>query len=72
VVLEDDKNLQPVENIVPAIRTDAVTPESEELLNAISAALTTEELSELNALVDVEREDPADVATQWLEENGFL
>jgi len=72
VVLEDDKDLQPVENIVPAIRTDAVTPEAEELLNAISGALTTEELSELNAAVDVDREDPADVATTWLEDNGFL
>lgn len=72
VVLEDDKKLQPVDNIVPAIREDVVTPEAEELLNAISAALTTEELSALNALVDVERQDPDVVATQWLEENGFL
>ena len=73
VLLEDDKNLQPVENIVPAIRTDAVTPEAEALLNAISAALTTEELSELNALVaEPERRDPDEVATMWLEENGFL
>lgn len=72
VVLEDDKGLQPVENIVPVIRDDALNPEIEELLNEISAALTTEELSELNRLVDVEREDPADAATTWLEENGFL
>ena len=72
VVLEDDKGLQPVENIVPAIRTEALNPEIEELLDAISAALTTEELSELNKLVDVDKEDPSDAATTWLEENGFL
>ena len=72
VVLEDDKGLQPVENIVPVIRNDAVNPEIEELLNQISAALTTEELSELNKLVDVDKEDPSDAATTWLEENGFL
>ena len=72
VLLEDDKALQPVENIVPVIREDATNPEVEELLNAISAELTTEELSELNKLVDVDKEDPADAATTWLEENGFL
>ncbi|MEX2659310.1 MAG: ABC transporter substrate-binding protein [Acidimicrobiales bacterium] len=72
VVLEDDKDLQPVENLVPVIRDDAVNPDIEALLNAISAALTTEELSELNKLVDVDEEDPADAATVWLEENGFI
>ena len=72
MLLEDDKGLQPVENIVPVIREDATNPEIEELLNAISAELTTEELSELNKLVDVDKEDPADAATTWLEENGFL
>lgn len=49
-----------------------MTPEAEELLNAIMAALTTEELSALNAEVDVERADPEDVATTWLEDNGSL
>ncbi len=72
VVLEDDLSLQPVENIIPVIRDDALNPEIEALLDEISAALTTEELSELNAMVDVDREDPADAATSWLEENGFL
>jgi osmoprotectant transport system substrate-binding protein len=72
VVLEDDKGLQPVENVVPAIRTDSTSDAAEELLNAISAALTTDELSALNADVDTERADPADVATQWLEDHGFL
>ena len=72
VILEDDKGLQPVENIVPVIRDDALNPEIEALLDEISAALTTEELSELNKLVDVDKEDPSDAATTWLEENGFL
>lgn len=72
VVLEDDKKLQPVENIVPVIRDEVLTPEIEELLNTLSADLTTEELSELNKSVDVDKEDPADAATTWLEDNGFL
>lgn len=71
VVLEDDKGLQPAENIVPVIREDAVTPEVEETLNAVSAKLTTEEMTELNKRVDVDKEDPESVAQEWLAENGF-
>jgi osmoprotectant transport system substrate-binding protein len=72
VVLEDDKSLQPVENIIPVVRAEVLTPELEALLDAISAELTTEGLAELNKAVDVDKEDPADAATTWLEENGFL
>ena len=72
VVLDDDKNLQPPENVVPIIRTDALEGDVEELLNSISAKLTTEGLSELNKMVDIDKADPADVAKEWLEENGFL
>lgn len=72
VVLEDDKDLQPVENVVPIVREDAVEGDLEELLNSISEKLTTEGLSELNKQVDVDKADPADVAHDWLVENGFL
>ena len=72
VVLEDDKNLQPPDNVVPIIRSDALKGDIEDLLNSISAKLTTEGLSELNKAVDVDKADPADVAKTWLEENGFL
>lgn len=72
VVLEDDRNLQPPDNVVPIVRTDALKGDVEELLNSISAKLTTEGLSELNKQVDIDKADPADVAKKWLEENGFL
>ena len=72
VVLEDDKNLQPPDNVVPIIRTEALKGDVEELLNSISAKLTTEGLSELNKAVDIDKADPADVARKWLEEHGFL
>ena len=72
VVLEDDKNLQPPDNVVPIVRTDALKGDLEELLNSISAKLTTAGLSELNKAVDIDKADPADVAKGWLEENGFL
>lgn len=72
VVLEDDKNLQPPDNVVPIVRKDVLKGDLEELLNSISAKLTTEGLSELNKQVDIDKADPADVAKAWLEENGFL
>jgi len=72
VILEDDKGLQPPENVVPIVRTEVLKGDLAALLNALSAKLTTEGLSELNKAVDVDKADPADVATEWLIENGFI
>lgn len=72
VVLEDDKKLQPPDNVVPILRTEVLKGDVEALLNSISEKLTTEGLSELNKAVDIDKADPAAVAKQWLEENGFL
>lgn len=72
VLLEDDKQLQSAENITPVVRQDAMDPAIEERLNAISAALTTETMTELNGRVSIDGEDPADVAASFLEENGLL
>jgi osmoprotectant transport system substrate-binding protein len=71
VVLEDDKGLQPAENIVPVIRTEKLTDEIEELLNKASAALSSERLIELNAMVDIEKEDPVDAAKKFVEDEGL-
>jgi osmoprotectant transport system substrate-binding protein len=72
VVLEDDMELQNADNIVPAVTTVTATanPALLPALDAVSAALTTEELVELNALVDLQRESAEDVAARWVEENG--
>lgn len=71
VVLEDDKKLQTVDNIVPVLNAGAVTAEITDVLNKVSAALTTEDLQELNGAVDLNRENPADVADAWLATNGL-
>ena len=71
VTLEDDKGLQPAENIVPVIRSEVLTDEVAEVLDAVSAKLTTEEMTELNRRVDVDQEDPETVAAEWLADNGF-
>lgn len=72
VLLDDDKNLQQADNITPLVRSEILTDEIAELLNAVSAALTTDNITPLNARVLVDQEDPEDVARDFLEENGLL
>ena len=72
VVLEEDKPLQPAQNIVPIGRKDAMTDQVKQALDAISAKITTEELTKLNKLVDVDKQDPEKVANDWLTQQGLL
>ena len=72
VILKDDKNLQAVDNIVPVLSTQASNPDVDATLNAVSAKLTTEALQELNYKVDWGRQNPADVANEWLTQNGLV
>ena len=72
VVLEDDQGLQAAENITPVVNEEVLNDEIEELLNAVSAALTTENITELNGRVELDQEDPADVAADFLAEQGLI
>ena len=72
VLLEDDQGLQTAENITPVVRQEALDDTITERLDAISAALDTQIMTDLNGQVEVDGEDPADVAAAFLEENGLL
>ena len=72
IVLEDDMHLQTAENITPVVRTEVLNEEIETLLNEVSATLTTENITELNGRVEIDQEDPADVARDFLEAEGLL
>ena len=72
VVLTDDKALQTVDNIVAAVNTASLTPALQAALDAVAAALTTEDLVQLNKAVDIDRADPATVATEWLVSKGLI
>ncbi|MEW5990204.1 MAG: ABC transporter substrate-binding protein [Chloroflexota bacterium] len=79
VVLEDDKQTQPAENLAPIVRNDFLAKLSssdktafEKLLNDVSAKLTTEVLTELGVEVAVNQKDVADVARDFLTEQGLL
>jgi osmoprotectant transport system substrate-binding protein len=71
VLLEDDKGLQLADNIVPVVGKKANTAEVKTLLDKISAALTTEDLAQLNAKVDAQRQTEEQVAKDWRASKGL-
>jgi len=74
VVLEDDQQIQPAQNLVPAVSTEFLdaNPDIADILNPLMAALTTENLTELNGRVAVDREQAEDVARDFLVSEGLL
>jgi osmoprotectant transport system substrate-binding protein len=73
VLLEDDQGLQLADNLVPVVNADAAADQAlVDALNSLSATLTTEDLAQLNLQVDGERQQPADVAQAYLEEQGLV
>ena len=74
VVLEDDKQVQPVYQPAPVIRQEVLAehPQIEELLAPVFESLTLETLQELNGKVQVEGLPASDVAQEFLTANGLL
>lgn len=72
--LDDDRGLQPIENVVPVIRIDAVErwgPGIAGVLDGLADRLTTRELRVLNARV-ANDESVEDVARDWLASQELL
>jgi glycine betaine/choline ABC-type transport system substrate-binding protein len=71
-VLEDDKGFFPPFNGSLNVRTEVLeaNPEIEELFAPIAAVLDDETMVDLNAQVDVDGDDPEDVAQGWLDDNA--
>jgi osmoprotectant transport system substrate-binding protein len=74
VVLDDDKHIQPAQNLVPAVSDTFLAdhPDVKGILDDLMGALTTEKLTELNSRVAVDREKPEDVAKAFLTQEGLL
>ena len=74
VLLEDDRGIQPAQNLVPAVSSEflADNPDIEEPLNELMGVLDNTTLGELIAQVTVDRETPEDVAQTFLEDQGLL
>lgn len=74
VILDDDRNLQPSENVVPILRREVVERYGERvvtILDEVTASLTTADLVVMNARVQND-EQPADVALEWLADHGLI
>jgi osmoprotectant transport system substrate-binding protein len=76
VVLQDDKNTQPADNVAPIVRDDLLAKVDQasfkKILNDISAQVDTATLADLYKQVAVDHKDVADVARTWLRAKGFI
>lgn len=76
VVLQDDKQTQPAENIVPIVRNDLLkkidSAKFTSALDAVSAKIDTATLAQLYYDVAVNHKDLKDVASAWLKSVGLV
>lgn len=77
VVLDDDLETQPAENMTALVRDDLLAKIADPtafqaLFDGVLAKLTTEQLTELGVKVAVEQQDIEDVAREFLTANGLL
>lgn len=71
VALEDPENLILASNVVPIASSD-VADEIADVINAISAELSVDDLVALGVQSTVDQMSPEDIATQWLTEKGLI
>ena len=75
VILDDDKKFFPPYNVTFNVRNEAMEtlgPEGQEVVEKIQEPLTEKVMQELNARVDVDKQDPEEVAKSYLEAAGFV
>ncbi|MBV4428430.1 glycine betaine ABC transporter substrate-binding protein [Clostridium tyrobutyricum] len=69
VVLKDDKQAWPPYNVAPVVRNDILSknPEIKDILNKVTAKLDDKTLIELNAKVDIDKEEYSTVAKDYFD-----
>ncbi|WP_432196938.1 glycine betaine ABC transporter substrate-binding protein [Streptomyces sp. bgisy027] len=74
VVMDDDKHFFPNYNAAPVINTKTLKkwPAITEVLDPITEKLNNSVAQDLNAKVDVDGEDPHQVALDWMKREGFV
>jgi osmoprotectant transport system substrate-binding protein len=75
VLLEDDKGMFPPYNSMLVMKqetADKAGADLEKTINLVQEGLTDEAMQELNARVDLDKKDPAQVATEYLTESGYI
>jgi osmoprotectant transport system substrate-binding protein len=75
VLLEDDKKSQSADNMAPVLRKDLLDAGGSALsdtLDAVSAKLTTDALTQMGAKLSIDQQKVEDVAKQFLSDNGLM
>jgi glycine betaine/choline ABC-type transport system substrate-binding protein len=74
VTLEDDQQFFPPYDAAPLVRNETLEahPELEEVLNQLAGRIDDATMAELNAQVDMDNLEPADVAREFLIAEGLI
>ncbi|MDP9409985.1 MAG: glycine/betaine ABC transporter substrate-binding protein [Actinomycetota bacterium] len=74
VVLEDTKQIWPLYYPAPVVRNDFLkqNPDARETINSVTETLDAETMQQLNGRVDLQKEDPEDVAAEHLQQAGIV
>jgi osmoprotectant transport system substrate-binding protein len=75
VILEDDQKIFPAGNVIfvtPQNVVNEAGPDYEKTITQVQSGLTVPVMQELDARVDIDRQQPADVARQYLQESGYI
>ena len=75
VVLDDDKKFFPPYNVTFNVRNDVLKnlgPEGQKVIEEVQKPLTEKVMQELNARVDIDKQKPAEAASGYLKQAGFV
>lgn len=73
VLLDDDKHMLAADNVLPVVTTALRDTEGfAAAVNEITTALTTDDLIDMNKRFDVDKEDAAVIAKDFLKDQGLL
>ncbi|HEY4889873.1 MAG TPA: ABC transporter substrate-binding protein [Candidatus Dormibacteraeota bacterium] len=72
VVLQDDKQLENADNVVPILRQAVASSDVKTLLNSIDSKLTTADLVTMNSQVELLHQDADAVARAYLQQHNYF
>jgi len=75
LVLQDDKHLFPPYNAMFVVRDKTLKklgPDVNRVVRQVQKGMTVQVMQELNSRVDIDKQEPKDVATQYLKETGLV
>ncbi|RFU66581.1 glycine betaine ABC transporter substrate-binding protein [Peribacillus glennii] len=73
-MLEDDKKFFPPYYAAPIVREETLKkyPELKDVVNGLAGKISEKEMAEMNARVDLDKEDPREVARDFLKKKGLI